>query len=195
MHSRRFACFLLGLWLAGGVFAMWVTAENLRRVDHLLVQPSPAAAVWMKALGPGAARLLLRYEAAELNRAAIEIWEIAQLILGAGFFFFLLFGTSEDKFSLLLVLLALAVVLLQCFWLTPELTSLGRTLDFIPDVPSAAQNQFRVLDGAYSVMEVVKWVLLAVLTAKLVASRRGRSGDSRQEFDLVNKADHRHVNG
>src|SRR5690348_7945786 len=99
MHSRRLACFLLGLWLGTGVFMEWVSRENLAAVDRLLAQPDPAAAVRIamldKTLGKNETRLLLRHQASEQNRYYYELWEIVQLVVAAGFFFFLLFGTTE----------------------------------------------------------------------------------------------------
>jgi hypothetical protein len=116
------------------------------------------------------------------------------LFSGAFLFFFLLFGTSEDKFSLLLVLLMLVIVLLQRFLLTPEIISVGRTLDFVPlDMPTADRSKFWVLHGGYTGTELLKWGLGIALAVKLIARSARRSGDVRQEFDLVDKANHRHV--
>src|SRR5438132_8052076 len=132
MHYRRIASFLLGLWLGGGLLMAWVATENFRSVDRLLAAPSPAAAIQIQALGREGARSLLRYQVSEQNRWYFEIWESSQLILGAGFFSFLLFGSSEGKFSLLLLLLMFLIVAIQRLFMTPELTSLGRSFDFIP---------------------------------------------------------------
>jgi hypothetical protein len=195
MHYRRIASFLLGLWLGGGLFMAWVATENFHSVDRLLAQPSPLVSTQIKALGTGGARLLLRYQAAEQNRWYFESWEAVQIVLGTGFFFFLLFGSSEGKFSLLLALLMLLIVLVQRFLLTPELVGLGRTIDFIPaDVPSTERNKFWMVHGAYSGIEILKWGLGLVLGARIIWLRAGRSGDTRQDLDLIDKADHRHVN-
>jgi hypothetical protein len=195
MHSRRLACFVLGVWLAGSLFLSWVATENLLAVDRIMAEPNPGAALEIKALGPGEARLLLRHEASEQNRWLFANWEIIQIVLGSVFFFFLLFGTHENKISLLLVLLMLILVLLQRFLLTPELTGLGRLTDFVPDVPSGGHNKFWVIQNAYTVAELCKLGLGLALTVRLIVRGRGRSsGDARDEFDLIDKADHRHVN-
>jgi hypothetical protein len=195
MHYRRIASFLLGLWLGGGLFMAWVATEGFRSVDHLLAAPSPVFAIQIKALGPGVARALLRYQAAEQNRGYFETWESVQLILGAGFLFFLLFGSNEGKFSLLLLLLMLIITAAQHFVMTPELSALGRAFDFIPaGLPSVERNRFWMLHWLYIGSEILKWGLGLVLGSLLVFRRPSRSPDAGHEFDVIDKANHRHIN-
>jgi len=196
MHSRRLACFLLGTWLWGGVLLQWMATRNLRAVDRLLEQPSPPAALQIRALGPEGARALFEYQVAEQNRYWFEAWEVAQLILGSLFFFFLLFGTREDKYSLLLALAMLLMVMLQRLVLTPEITSLGRNLDFLPAGAAGPRlGRFTAFHSSYFGAEYLKWGAgLALCVRLVVGRRRGSSGtDIRKELDLINKAHDRHI--
>jgi hypothetical protein len=153
------------------------------------------AAIQINALGPGGARALLRYQAAEQNRRYFETWESVQLILGAGFLSFLLFGSDEGKFSLLLLLLMFLITVAQRFLITPELSALGRTFDFIPaGLPSVERNRFRMLHWVYTGSELLKWGLGLVLGVLLVFHRPGRSPNAGHEFDVIDKANHRHIN-
>ena len=180
----------------------WIATENFRGVDRLLDQPNPLAKLGFQTLendrnlGAGAARLLLRYQVAEQNRYYFESWEIVQIVLGSLLFFFLLFGTREDKYSLAGVLLMLVLVAVQRFLLTPELTVLGRNLDFVPLADTSSERgRFWLLHNFYSVMELVKWAVGLFLAGRLVVGRRHRKsrGDVRQQLDMVDKANHRHV--
>jgi len=174
----------------------WVAMENFRSVDRLLAKPSPAALLSIKTLGPAGARLLLRYQVSEQNRWLFEAWGTVQLIGGAAFFLFLLFGTREGKYPLILVLVMLAVVLLQLFLLTPAMVSLGRLVDFLPpDRPSGERNRFWVLHSAYVIMEVFKWAVALLLGARMARRRGGRLRNAGEDLDVVDKANHRHVNG
>lgn len=194
MHSRRLACFLLGMWLAGGLFMAWVATENLAAVDHLLAEPSPAATLRIHQLGRDESRNLLRYEAAEQNRYYFEQWEIVQIVVGSAFFFFLLFGTTEGKVSLALALVLVAIVMVQRFLLTPELQAVGRLLDFTnPAAATGERAKFGVIHTAYVGLECGKWGLQLLLGAVLIGRGRPRSRDTRQQIDLVNKTDYRHV--
>ena len=196
MHSRRFACLLLGIWFAGGAFMQWISSQNYRAVDRLLDQPNPAARLQFDVLGTAASRQLLRYQVAEQNRFYFEAWETVQLILGSFFFFFLLFGTREDKFSLLMALLMLLAVGVQRFLLTPEITADGRVLDFVsPGVYVPGRRALPIAQSAYQADELTKLAFGVMLTLWLLLGRgRRRSGtDVRQELDLINKANYGHI--
>jgi len=175
---------------------LWVAAESFSSVDRLLARPHPVATVQFKALGRAEARLLLRYQVSEQNRWYFETWEAAQIVIGALFFFFLLFATRENQFALLLMLLMIAMVMAQRFLLTPRMISLGRMIDFAPPNALPGEHaQFWVLHSWYWGMELVKWALGLVLAARLISRRGGRSGNARQQFNMVDKANYRHVNG
>jgi hypothetical protein len=197
MHSRRLACFLLGMWLSGGVFLAFITRQNLRTADELVHQPSPALLLQFKPAGLTAARTLLRHMAGEQNRLYYESWELAQLVLGTFFFFYLLFGTREDKYSLALPLLMLMVVVVQRFVLTPEVVSLGRLTDFLPEgVRSGDRIRLLVTQSAYTAAELVKGGLGLILAMRLIFADWWRPSrrNVRQELDLVNKANYGHIN-
>ena len=196
MNSRRVACFLLGIWMGAGLLMAWVAAESHSSVDRVMARPHPVATAQFKEIGRADARLLLRYQVSEQIRWYFETWEVAQIIMGALFFFFVLFATREDKFALFLILLMIGGVLVQRFMLTPGMISLGRMIDFVPpDAPSGDRTQFWVMHSWYWGAELGKWLLGLALAARLMSHRSGRSGNSRQEFNMVDKANHRHIDG
>ncbi|HLK69762.1 MAG TPA: hypothetical protein VKU19_40310 [Bryobacteraceae bacterium] len=196
MRSRRFACLLLGMWFAGGALIQWITTESYRTVDRLLDQPNPAASLQFKVLGPATTRQLLTYQVAEQNRYYLETWETVELMLGCFFFFYLLFGTREDKFSLLMALLMLVGVVAQRFFLTPEMNALGRISDFVPPETYVPHRRgLPVIQSAHHVIELAKLGIALLLSVWLLMGkgrRRSRS-EVRQELDLIDKANYRHV--
>jgi hypothetical protein len=188
MHYRRFACFLLGAWLAAGLFMALVATQNFRSVDRLLAQPAAAAAEQLHKLGP-AGRMLLRYQAAEQNRWYFETWEIAQVGFGILLLLVLLFGSNETNLTLALPLLMLLIVLVQRFALTPQIVDLGRLIDFVPAAePSAERSRFWLLHSSYSGMELVKWALGFLLTARLLLRRKKKPGDVDRDSDGPERA-------
>ncbi|HUE04206.1 MAG TPA: hypothetical protein VMR62_31945 [Bryobacteraceae bacterium] len=176
VHFRRFACFLLGLWLGGGLFMDMVVTQNFRSVDRLLAKPATAASQQLDKLAPGAGRVLLRYQVSEQNRWYFETWGIIETAIGAVLLLLLLFGSAEKNFSLLLVLLMLLIAIVQRFALTPEMVVLGRIIDWVPiDQPSPERSRFWMLHYAYVSLELLNWALGLALTAKLIfRSRRHR---------------------
>lgn len=174
MHFRRFAAFLLGAWLAGCLFMDMVAIQNFRSVDRLLAAPSPQLAEQMKAMGGhDAARMLLRHQVAEQNRWYFETWERAQIGLGVALFLVLLFGAVADRWMLFFTLLMLTLVLIAHFALTPEITRLGRAIDFVPPSASSPDRaRFWLLHGSYSASELIKLGAGIVLAVLLVRRRR-----------------------
>jgi hypothetical protein len=193
MHSRRVACLLLGSWLAGGVCMALLAMGGPASVERALRRPNPVARLAILEIGPARARQLLEYQAAEQVRTGMEAWHTAEVLLGVFFFLFLLFGTGERKFSLLLALLMLLAAVAQRALVTPELVSLGRSLDFVPSPPAADLARQGAMRVVYFSIELANWALGLLLAAHLVLRRHGRSADAGLDFDGVDKADHRHI--
>lgn len=175
----------------------WAAADGFRAVDRLLATPNPEASLKLRSLGPTVSRMLFRYEVSERNRALFRDWEVVQLIGGVLFFFYLLFATTERKFPLVTVLVMIGVVMLQRLVVTPELISFGRNIDFVPaDIPSRFRDRFWIMHSGYVGLEALKWGAALALTGRNVFfSSRSRSENARDEFDLIDKPNHRHVNG
>jgi hypothetical protein len=193
MHYRRIVCFLLGVWLGGGILMAWYGARSFGTVDTILSQSNPAFVAQTKALGPDATRLVLRYAVAEQNSWLFRNWETMQIILGVLFFCYLLFGTLEGKFSLGVMVAMLALTMIQRLWISPELEMSGRTMGYIPgDLAAQERARFWLLHNAYLTVEALKCGLGLVLGA-IVLSRK-RSVDPLNQFDMIDKANHRHVN-
>jgi hypothetical protein len=196
MHSRRLACFFLGIWLGGSLLMALVASQNLKQADRALAEAGPAARLELKALGPNA-RTLFRYQAAEQNRSYLRNWTLAQVVFGALFLLVMLFGSHEGGFVLIGILCMVLLSALERFFLVPETSVLGRMVDFLPaDQGVPERNRLWVLQAAYYAVEAGKWILGLALTAAMVFSRRrsGRSRDSRREFDVVNKPNYRGIN-
>jgi len=197
MHSRRFACLLLGLWLGGAFLTAWVAGQNFRTGDRLLTTADPEAMLRLKAVGDaGEARALVHHAVSEENRDLFETWEYVQLFLGLFFFAFLLLGTGEGKIPLALALLMLLIVAAQRFALTPNLTAAGRTLDFARNGGAHGdQARFNVLHGVYIGLELGKWAAAGLLASILIfqRSRRSGSGYARKQINLVDKSNHGHI--
>lgn len=154
----------------------WTAQENSAAVGRMLQQPDPAATLRIKALGKDDSSLLLQFLASEQNRYNFEIWEISQVVLAGLFFFFLLFGTDENKFSLALALVLLVMVLVQRFVLTPEIYALGRLTDFVQPPGMAGERAKRhVMEYGYLGVEIAKWAIQVGLAAILISRGRSRS--------------------
>jgi hypothetical protein len=193
MHYRRIVALLLGLWLGGELVMAWFGARSFASVDRTMNGSNPIFAVQTRPLGHTTTRMVLRYQIAEENRYLFQGWEYMQLILGAAFFSYLLFGTLENKFTLALALGLLLLTGVQRFGISSELGAIGKTLDYLPpEIANGERARFWLLHSAYLGVEALKIAVAGVLLS--VVLRRTRSVDPVNQFDMVDKANHRHVN-
>jgi hypothetical protein len=193
MHYRRILALLLGLWLGGGLVMAMFGARSFQTVRSVMNSSNPAFAVQTKPLGPANTRSVLRFQIAEENRFLFQNWEYLQLLLGVFFFSYMLFGTLEGKINLGLALVMVLLTALQRFGISGELGTLGRSLDYLPaEVLNAERARFWMLHSAYLAVEALKFGIGLVLLISVL--RHGRSVDPVNKFDMVDKANHRHVN-
>src|ERR1700722_6596815 len=99
MHARRFACMLLGFWLAGSIVMTFIAADSGNSAGRLLLDHGSAASLRIKAMGQEEARIMMAYPVRQQVRWWLEGWENLEVALGALFFLFLLFGTGEGKLA------------------------------------------------------------------------------------------------
>jgi preprotein translocase subunit SecG len=174
MHLTRIAALLLGVWLGGCVFMDTVATQNFRAVDRMLTTPTPQVKERMQALGGhDAARALMRYQAAEQNRQYFSTWEMAQIGLGMLLLLMLVAAGQRDRVTLWLVALMLGVTLLMHYVLTPQITRLGRAMDFAATgSPAGESTSFWIFHGLYSALELIKLGWSIALAVWLVLPRK-----------------------
>src|SRR5262249_13181337 len=145
----------MGAWIAGSICSSIVATENFYTIDRLLASsPNAAFAHAVQQLGQPQARDLLRYLSSELNRLYFQMWNVAQLALGA----IVLWSVARQTPRAATVVVAmLAAVVLMLVYLTPSIVSLGRELDFVPRNPEPpGMRRFWILHAAYTSLEMLK---------------------------------------
>ncbi|MBI3896151.1 MAG: hypothetical protein HY313_09495 [Acidobacteria bacterium] len=166
---------LLGGWLFGALIIGGMAAQNFSMVDRLLNSVDSSRQFLNKAaeLPPGEARLMLRYLASELNRFYFQAWEWIELILG-GILLALAASKLKNRKLTIGFAIMLGITLLMRFYLTPGLTFVGRSLDFVPrDPPPPGLAYFGLLHTTYSILDLMKFVVgiwMAVVLVRLPAS-------------------------
>lgn len=196
MSSRRIAVFLLGFWLGCTVFMGWVATHNLGSVDPILKQSDRQLQREIKDIGYDRVKALLRFEAAELNRHYFYYWEWMQILLAIIALVVLLDATSGNKFTMLVMVGMLLVIVVQHFLVEPAVVELGRGLDFAPpDQMVDERRAFRTFHAYYSGIELIKIVLIGVISMRMLmhgssGKRRRRTGG---KLDVVDHTDHGEV--
>jgi hypothetical protein len=140
-----------------------------------------------------ATRGVLKHQVVEMNRWLFQSWENIQIVIGVFFFCYLLFGTMEGKITLGLALLMLVLTAVQRIGVSPNLGSLGASLDYLPPETVAAERaKFWLLHSAYIGMELAK-LGLGLIVCAIVLSK-SRAVDPLNQFNMVDSSKHRHVN-
>ena len=164
--------FALGVWLAGTTFVSVVAAQNFYTIDRLLAEsPNADFMSLVERLGRSEARDLLRYLSSELNRLYFQLWNVTQFVIGALVFWLLAASPSSTKARWGVVVM-LGLVCVMIVWLTPQIVSLGRGLDFVPRDPAPPSlSRFGMLHGLYLILEVLKLAIGVVVVYWITQSR------------------------
>ena len=167
----RWALLALGAWWMGSVAMIMVATRNFRLIDELLQSsPNTQFQSFVQRWGAAPTRDLLRYLSSELNREYFQHWNFAQLALGAGSLWLLPRRSPEPGARRALVV-AFALVIAMSVVLAPRIVAVGRSLDFVPHEPAPpALQQFWVLHVSYTVIELIKLVLLGLAAFWLARS-------------------------
>jgi hypothetical protein len=168
--KQRWALVLLGVWVMGSICMSLVATQNFYTVDRLLAAPQPALTASVQKLGQPAARELLRYLSSELNRLYFQMWNVAQVGIGAAVWFMI---RDRRGAAVKGVIAMLAIVVLMLVYLTPAIVTLGRELDFVPRDPAPpGMSRFWVLHAAYTSLEMLKLAAGLVVAGLLARDMR-----------------------
>lgn len=162
----RWALVLLGVWLAGTICVSVVATQNFYTVDRLLAnRATPAFNATVDREGQAQAREFLRYLSSELNRLYFRLWNVTQLPVGA----LTLWLVWRQKRSIRWMVAAMFAATIAVAAMTPEIVSLGRSLDFVPRDPAPpGMSRFWLLHGVYTSLEMLTLAVGAVVVVMLV---------------------------
>jgi hypothetical protein len=166
--------FAMAVWLTGTVCVAVVATQNFFTIDRLLAaRPNAGLTAAVDKLGDGATRDLLRYLSSELNRLYFQYWNLAQLAVGilALWLVVKLPGANKPKWGIVAML---GIVLFLTALITPQIVSVGRSIDFVPrDPPPPALRTFGLLHAAYTVMDGIMLILGIRVTLWLQNDKSG----------------------
>ena len=167
MKKKVLAAFVLGAWTGGTIFMWMVAMKNFQVVDAVLGAPPDAFRDTASALSADNLRLVMRYQASEVNRLFFDGWGMVQIVLAAAFLWpaWRLGGRFLPAAAVLLLVTSLVLQ----FYVVPETIRLGRIIDFLPRDPAPPESvPFWRLHNAYTGLDMVKFfVILASLGAVL----------------------------
>jgi hypothetical protein len=164
--KARWALVLLGVWLTGTICVSVVATQNFYTVDRLLAKrATPVFNTIVDREGQSRTRDLLRYLSSELNRLYFQLWNGTQVILG----WLVVWLVAGQRRPIRWLVGAMVMATVAVAAMTPQIVSLGRSLDFVPRDPAPpGMSRFWILHGAYTSIEMIKLAIGAVATILLV---------------------------
>ena len=162
-RNQIMATAVLGVWIGITLFMWFAAGKSFSTVDRVLQSQNPQFVKITRPLDPADSRELLRNVAAEINRTLFGVYGWAQIVLGAILLFLMLRQTPRDSLAIAITCTMLVFVLILTLVITPEILSVGRSLDFVPRNPAPPElARFGMLHGAYTGLDGIK--LLAGLS-------------------------------
>lgn len=178
---------MLGGWLGAAAFADFAVTQNFQTVNRFLASPgSNVTAMELQRMGADRERPILRRNAGEENGFLFEGWETAELVIGAAVIGLLMAGGKRSGLVLAPAVLMLAIIAGQRFYLSPEVTDLGRRIaDLTVADPRGPQldSQFWTAHGIYSGLEIFKLMLGGFLAVLLVLPHKRDLGHAGHEHE------------
>jgi len=187
MFSRRLATFLLGVWMGCCIFVDLLALERQRVANRILDIPMAEAKAALTAAGDAPVGPLLHHLANEQVRSTMESWETAQFVLAAAILVLLIFTDQRKLLAIAGTAVMGLIVVIQHFFVTPDLNILGRSVDFATETAAAVvRPDIWSLTQGYGILEMLKLLAGGALasyffgmesTVKRSKLRRTRSTD------------------
>jgi hypothetical protein len=156
-RNHTMAIAVLGLWLGLTLFMWFAAARSFGTVERVLQSQNPQLLKITKPLSATETREILRHLASEINRALFSAYGWAQVVLGALFLFLVWRQTPRDTTVVIFAGAMLAIVLVLTSVITPQIVTLGRSIDFVPRNPRPPEmGRFGMLHGAFTGLDGVK---------------------------------------
>lgn len=167
--KRRLAILSMGVWLTGTLWMAIVATQNFYTIDRLFAaQPNPAFTAAVEKLGASDASFLLRYLSSELNRLFFQVWGLLQIAVGILALWLVMAIPKSSKPKWMIVSM-LGITLLFAALITPQIVSVGRSLDFVVRDPAPpALRTFGLLHATYTVLDGIKLILGILVTIWLL---------------------------
>jgi len=178
--KQRLAVLCMAIWLTGTLWMVVVATQNFYTIDRLLAaKPNPSFVAAIEKLGDSETNFLLRYLSSELNRLFFQVWGLVQIGIGILALKFAagLPNSSKPKW---MIVAMLGITLLFAAIITPQIVSVGRSLDFVPRDPAPSQMRtFGLLHAAYTVLDGIKLILGIIVTVLLLKESTSSPRDAK----------------
>lgn len=156
-RTHALAIAILGVWIGWTLFMWFLAGRSFSTSDRVLNNGNPQFRAATQPMAPEQTRVVLRHLASEINRTVFCAYGWGQIVLGALLLFLLSRQAPHDTVALALAGCMFVLVLVLALVITPQIVSLGRSIDFLPrNPPPPGFRRFWMLHGAFTGLDGVK---------------------------------------
>ena len=156
-RSQVLAVAILGAWIASTLCMWFAATRSFATVESVRKRAEPQFVEITKPLGEAPTRVVLRYMASEINRTLFWGYGAVQIGFGALLFLLVLRQSPRHTLDIGLVATMLTLSIILTLVITPMVTSVGRSIDFLPrNPPPAVMPRFWMLQGAFTSLDGIK---------------------------------------
>ena len=156
-RSQVLAVAILGAWIMSTLCMWFAATRSFATVEWVMKGGQPQFVETTKPLGQASTRVVIRYMASEINRTLFRGYGVLQIGLGALLFLLVLRQNPRHALDISLVAIMLTLSVFLTLVITPMVTSVGRSIDFLPrNPPPPIMPRFWMLHGTFTSLDGVK---------------------------------------
>ncbi len=156
-RSQVLAVAILSAWIASTLCMWFAATRSFATVESVRKRAEPQFVEITKPLGEAPTRVVLRYMASEINRTLFWGYGAVQIGFGALLFLLVLRQSPRHTLDIGLVATMLTLSIILTLVITPMVTSVGRSIDFLPrNPPPPIMPRFWMLHGSFTSLDGVK---------------------------------------
>ncbi|HXW14321.1 MAG TPA: DUF4149 domain-containing protein [Terriglobia bacterium] len=148
---------ILGAWIMSTLCMWFAATRSFSTVERVMKDGQPQFLETTKPLAEASTRMVIRYVASEINRTLFWGYGALQIGFGVVLFLLVLRQTPRHMLDIGLVATMLVLSLILTLVFTPMITSVGRSIDFLPrHPPPPVMPRFWMLHGSFTGLDGVK---------------------------------------
>jgi hypothetical protein len=148
---------ILGAWMMSTLCMWFAATKSFATVERVMKGGQPQFLEITKPLGEASTRMVIRHMASEINRTLFRGYGVLQIGFGVLLFLIVLRQTPRHALDISLVAIMLTLSVILTLVITPMVTSVGRSIDFLPrNPPPPIMPRFWMLHGAFTSLDGVK---------------------------------------
>lgn len=156
-RSQVVAAAILGAWIMSTLCMWFAATRSFATVDRIMQGDRPEFVEITKPLGEASTRMVIRHTASEINRSLFWGYGVLQIAFGGIVFLLVLKQQPRHTLDIGLAAEMLVLAVILTLVITPQVTSVGRSIDFLPrNPPPAIMPRFWMLHGLFTSLDGIK---------------------------------------